>query len=98
MMTMRAIGSAAAAAVALSGLAGVGEAQAADNTWCSYKVTASALKIRSGPGTSYTAIGQKSKGYTALGSQQTKNGFRQYAGGWASSAHLQRVGGVCAVA
>ncbi|WP_018157363.1 SH3 domain-containing protein [Demetria terragena] len=94
------VGALAAAAVAFSGLGGVALADSASaaDKWCPYKVTASALKIRTGPGTNYTATHQVSKGKQGLGSEQTKNGFRQFDGGWASTKYLQRTGGLCATA
>lgn len=92
-MTKKLTSTTAVAAFALSGAAGIASADsasAAETRWCSVKVTASALKIRTGPGTSYTAIKQVKRGTKGVASFPSKNGFRQFKGGWASAKYLQR--------
>lgn len=92
------IGVAAAAAVAFSGIGSIAIAEpaAAATKYCPVKVTASALLIRTGPGTKYTATHQVYRGKTGLAGFPTTNGYARFDGGWASSKYLQRTGGLCA--
>lgn len=101
-ITKKLTSAAAITAFAASGAAGIANADsasAAETRWCQVKVTASALKIRKGPGTSYTAIKQVPRGTKAYASFPSKNGFRQFKGGWASAKYLQRTtSGGCPIA
>lgn len=57
-----------------------------------YKVTASALNVRSGPGTTYPRVKVLPRGET-LTVTEVKNGFGRVKAGWCSMQYLKKVSG-----